>query len=243
MLETERRIYIFKIKDIWWADEPFDVDGCDGVTFHACKSKVDTEGFSREEFTTLVIDPIQDLDTIWKNMDKSSCRYAINRAKRDGVKIKLNHKYKEFYEINHSFRKNKGLPVGFEKLEFMKKYGTLFVAEFDGEIIGAQLYLEDEINIRWLVGASKRLEVSKAKATLIGNANKLIIWQAIKYAKEKGIMEFDMGGYYFGGNKNDPKYTINKFKQSFGGKLTTHYIYRKNYSKIYKVARFLYGLK
>ena len=88
MLEMERKIYLFKIKDIWWANEPFDVGGCDGVTFHACKSKVDREGFNCEAFTTLIIDLTQYLEVIWKNMDKSSCRYAINRAKRDGVKIK-----------------------------------------------------------------------------------------------------------------------------------------------------------
>lgn len=39
----ERKIHSFKIKDIWWADEPYDVSGCDGVTFHACKNKVETE--------------------------------------------------------------------------------------------------------------------------------------------------------------------------------------------------------
>lgn len=243
MLEIERKIYLFKIEDIWWADEPFDVNDCDGVTFHACKNKVDIEGFSCEEFTTLIIDLTQDLDVIWKNMNKSSCRYAINRAKRDGVKIKLNQNFDEFYRIYCSFRKKKKLALGYLKLEIMKKYGTLFVSEFDGEILGGQLYLEDDNNMRWLIAASKRLEVGKEKATLIGNANRLIIWEAINYAKKKGIKEFDMGGVYLGNNKNDPRYAINFFKQSFGGELVTHYIYRKDYSLTYKLARYLYGLK
>ena len=193
MLEIEGKIHIFKTKEIWFSDYPFDIKGYDSVTFRACKNKVDLNGFTREEFTTLVIDLTQDLDVIWKNMNKSSCRYAINRAKKDGIKIKLNQNYEEFCEINRSFRENKGLPVGSEKNEFMNKYGTLFVAEFDGEILCGQFYLEDENNIRWLIGASKRLEVGKEKATLIGNANRLVIWQAIQYAKEKGINEFDMG--------------------------------------------------
>ncbi len=244
MLQVERKIYLFKTTEIWFSDYPFDVTGYDAVTFHACRNKVDIHGFDREEFTTLVIDLTQDLDVIWKNMSQSSCRYAINRAKRDGVKIKRNENYKEFYEINRSFRRRKGLPLGFEKIETMKKYGTLFVAEFNGEILGGQLYLEDENNIRWLLGASKRLEVSKEKATLIGNANRLIIWQAINHAKEKGIKEFDMGGYgHTGGDKSDQADTIDTFKLSFGGKLTTHYIYQKDYSKIYKFAKKLYQLR
>ena len=243
MLEIKRKRYIFKTKEIWFSDYPFDVEGYDSVIFRACKNKVNMKGFTREEFTTLVIDLTQDLDLIWKNMSKSSCRYAINRAKRDGVKIKLNQNYKEFYEINRSFRENKGLQIGSEKIEFMEKHGTLFVAEFDGEILCGQFYLEDENNIRWLIGASKRLEVNKEIATLIGNANRLITWQAIQYAKEKGIKEFDMGGYYTGKAKDEQKERINIFKQSFGGKLTTHYIYQKDYSKIYKLAKKIYQLK
>ena len=243
MLEIERKRYIFKTKEIWFSVYPFDVKGYDSVIFRACKNKVGMKGFSREEFTTLVIDLTQDLDVIWKNMSKSSCRYSINRAKKDGVKVKLNQNYEEFYEINQSFRRNKGLPTGSEKIEIMREYGTLFVAEFDGEILGSQLYLEDENNIRWLVGASKRLEVDKEKATLIGNANRLMVWEAISYAKEKGIKEFDLGGFYTGEAKDEQKERINVFKKSFGGELTTHYIYQKDYSKIYKLAKKIYQLK
>ncbi len=243
MLQIERKIYIFKTMEIWFSDEPFEVNGYDAVTFHASKNKVDMKGFDREDFTTLVIDLTQDLDAIWKNMSKSSCRYAINRSKRDGVKIKRNENYREFYEINRSFRARKGIPIGFEKIETMERYGTLFVAELNGEILGGQLYLEDENNIRWLLGASKRLEVSREKATLIGNANRLIIWEAINYAKEKGLKEFDMGGYgHTGGDKNDQIDPIDAFKLSFDAKLTTHYIYRRDYSKIYKLAKKLYQL-
>ena len=242
-LEIEKKRYIFKTKEIWFSDYPFDVKGYDSVTFRACKNKVNVSGFNCEEFTTFIIDLTQDLDVIWKNMSKSSCRYGINRAIRDGVEIKSNQNYEEFYEINRSFRENKGLPLGSERLEFMKQYGTLFVAEFDGDILVGQLYLEDKNNIRWLIGASKRLEVDRGQAILVGNANRLITWEAIKYAKEKGIKEFDMGGYYTGKVKDEQKERINIFKQSFGGKLATHYIYQKDYSKIYKLARSLYQLK
>lgn len=240
MLKIERKIYLFIIKDIWWATEPYNVEGYDSVTFYSCKNRINMEGFSCVKFTTLIIDLDQDLDIIWKNMDKSSCRYAINRAKKDGIKIRLNQNYEEFYEINKSFKKNKNLPTGFENIDFMKKYGTLFISEIDGEILGGQLFLEDESHIRWLIGASKRLEVDKKRATLIGNANRLMIWQAINYAKEKKIKEFDMGGYYTGKTKDEQKNRINIFKKSFGGNLVTQYIYRKDNSNIYKVLRYLY---
>lgn len=238
-LEIDSKRYIFKTKITWFSDYPQDVEGCHSVIFRACKNKVDVEGFEREQFTTLVIDLTQDLDAIWGNMSKKSCRYEIKRAMREGIQIRLSQAYEQFYEMNRSFRRQKGLS-GLTSLEFMRRYGTLFTAEYGGEIIGGQLYLEDKDNIRWLVGASKRLEVDKEEAILIGCGNRLMIWEAIKYAKGKGIKEFDMGGYYSGEAKDEQKERINIFKQSFGGKLTTHYIYQKDYSMIYKFARKLY---
>jgi lipid II:glycine glycyltransferase (peptidoglycan interpeptide bridge formation enzyme) len=239
MLQIARKIYIFNIAEVWFSDSPFEVSGCDAVTFHACKNKVDMPGFDRENFTTLVIDLTLDLDTIWGGMSKSSCRYAIKRARRDGVKIKLNENFEEFYEINRSFRKVKGLPAGFDTVATMEKYGTLFVTEHGGRVLAGQLYLEDENNIRWLLGASKRLEVSKEEATLIGNANRLMIWEAINYAKQKGLREFDFGGvsYTGGGEPPDP---VDAFKLSFGGKMDTKYIYRKDYSGLYKLLKKIY---
>jgi len=234
MLEINKKILFFKIKEIWFADKPFDVDKFHSVLFRACKRNLDVSGFEKKEFNTLIIDLNQDLNKIWENMDKSSCRYSVNRAEKQGLIIKINQNYKDFYQINRLFRKKKKLSQSFSwNLELMEKYGTLFVAEFKGEIIAGCLFLEDKDNIRWLFGASKRLQADKTKATLIGNANHLIIWQAIKYAKAKTIKEFDFGGYYLGQDKE--KERINRFKKSFGGKLATHYIYEKFYSKLLKI--------
>lgn len=231
MLQINKKKFIFNIKEIWFQDNPYDVKNCDAVIFRACKNKLDVPGFKREEFTTLTIDLSQDLENIWNNMDKSSCRYVIKKAEKEGITIKANQGREDFYEINKAFRESKGLKVGITgSLDFLKKYGTLFMAEFDGEIIAGCLFLEDKDNIRWLLGASKRLE-NKEKARLSGDANRLLLWEAIKYAKAKGIKEFDFGGYYTKNKKDEQKEKINNFKKRFGGKLTVHYVYKKYYSR------------
>jgi len=213
------------------------------VIFRGCKNKVDAKGFTCEEFTTLVIDLTQDLDTIWNNMSRKDCRRAIKRAEEIGVKIKSNQNYEEFFNINLLFRKKKGLDRYYESIEFMKKYGTLFTAEFNGEILLGRFYLEDKYNIRALFSASKRFNVDKERVRLIANANKLLIWNTIKYAKDKGIREYDMGGYYTGEKKDIQKENINRFKKSFGGKLVTHYIYEKDYSKLFTFTKKIYKIK
>ena len=239
----KRSKFGFKIVDVWFSDDPYDIDGCDKVTFHACKRKVEVKGFEYREFATLVIDLTRDLSDIWQDMGKSSCRYSIKRAEREGICVKVSQDYQWFYRLNRRFREEKGLPKHHgDGPEEMAKYGTLFSAEYKEDLLSGQLYAEDKNNIRWLLGASKRLEVNREEAALIGCANRLIIWQAIKYAKEKGIREFDFGGYFTGIDRSDPRYNINTFKDSFGGKLTTHYIYEKDYSKIYRIAKKVYRL-
>jgi len=237
MLGIDKKKFIFKIKEIWFADKPFEVGDCDSVFFRSCKNKMDAAGFARKDFTTLIIDLKQNLEDIWKSMDKSSCRYFINRAEKEGIAIKVNQGYEDFYKINKQLRRGKGLETGITgSPNFIKKYGTLFVAEYKKEIIAGCLFLEDDSHIRWLLGASKRLK-SKDMAKLSGDANRLLLWEAIKYAKQKGIREFDFGGYYIGEKKDEQKERINNFKKSFGGKLATHYVYQKDYSKLFSIIK------
>lgn len=237
MLEIESKKYGFKTKTIWFSEGPFDVSDYDRVVFHACTKNVDVEGFYKQEFTTSIIDLTQDLDTIWKNMSKSSCRSAINRAEREGIDILVNQEYEAFFDINEKFRMAKGLPSYNVDIDFMKNYGTLFISMIEGTILGGQLYLNDGNHMRWLLGASKRLEATDNMQSLISAANRLKIWEAIQYAKNAGIGEFDMGGYYTGKKADPQKEGINIFKRSFGGDIVTHYIYEKDYSIAYTLAK------
>lgn len=235
MLVIDSSKIFFKKREIWFANKPFNVNGFHNVLFFGCKEKKDLTNFQRNNFTTLIIDLTQDLEEIWRKMSKSSCRYAIKRAIRDGVKIEINQNYLDFIDINESFRDKKGLISYSKDVEFMKNNGTLFVSKYKGEILGGQFYLNDEKNSRWLLGASKRLNASGKKATLIGNTNRLMVWEAIKHFKDKGLIEFDMGGYYLRNEKNEEKERINFFKKSFGGELVTKYNYTK-YNVLYKSA-------
>ena len=234
MLITEQKVAVFKIRELWFADKPYDISGCHSVVFRACKNRVTDTEFECSEFPTLVLDLTQDLDVIWSNMGKKSCRYEIRRATRDGVKVQISTDFAGFCKLNKSFRKMKGLADSVD-LSYIERYGTLLTANIGSELVAGQVYLEDKDNIRWLLGASKRLEVGDSERVLVGCANRALIWEAIQYAKCKGIREFDFGGYHSGDNP-DLK-AINFFKQTFGGVLVTHYIYQKDYSRLYAIAR------
>jgi len=252
VLIIDKKILMFDIKEVHFSDYPHDIENCDFVKFHYCKNIVKVKGFTCHKELTSVIDLTQDLDTIWKNTDKKSVRYKINRAQKEGIKIRINKDYDQFFQIYREFIQKKGIKssfdifgVGATTLEAMKKYGTLFTAEYDKEILVGTLYLEDNSNIKSWLGASKRLEVDRAKASTISCADRLTDWEAIKYAKEKGIKEFDLGGIWSEeeAEKDDEKKGINSFKLCFGGKIVTRYSYQKIYSNFYNVAYNLYNLK
>jgi CelD/BcsL family acetyltransferase involved in cellulose biosynthesis len=232
MLELENRLYWLKTKEVWFSDRPFDIPGYHRVIFQATKSKVDLAGFQvSPSTTTLVIDLTQELDTIWKKMSRQRARKGIKRAQREGVSVKLNENYDEFQDLNDSFRKQKGLAPTLISTSTLKRGGPLFIAEYDGEILCGHAYFADDSTIRAKLQASKRLADTE-RATFIGNANRLLIWEAIQYAKGRGLQEFDFGGYYAGDGGSTRK-GYSHFKEGFGGDAVERYHYWKNYSKLH----------
>jgi hypothetical protein len=236
MLEIDKKTFVFRNKEIWFADYPYDIEDVQSVTFRECKKKVDLAGFTCYDFSTLVIDLTQGLDAIWANLS-SDCRRQIRRAQKNDIKVNINKNFIEFYEMSKAFRQRKGLDGHIVNPEFMKKYGTLLTAEVEDEVVTGIFFLNDQYNFRGLTSASKRLDVSHEKAIMIGSASRLLWWEGIRYAFEKGMKEVDMGGYYTGPNINDPRQGVNNFKKNFGGQLVTRYDYEKVYSRINKLAR------
>ena len=230
LLETELNVFPFKYKEIWFSDRLYDVSGYDSVIFRDCDRQMEWPGFRKSDLTTLLIDPCRGEKELWKDMSDSNCRKPINRAIKGGVTVAVNQHYEEFYEINRAFRKEKGLPRWDLSVEYMKNKGTLFVTEYEGDILSGLFCLGDENTLLQLITASKRLEIPEESKNFIGNANKLMVWESIMYAKRSGMKVYDWGGYYTGKAHDAQKEKINIYKKSFGGDVATRYMYRKNYS-------------
>ena len=236
MVEFNIKKTIFRKRLSYFDDYPHDVSDCDAVFFYACKNKaVGLKGFNCKKSATLVIDLTQDTDIIWKNIHKKSCRAYINRAIREGIRFDIDQDHDKFYKLCRRFMRDKD--VAFKEIGAFLKYGTLFTANLDGEVLAGQITVEDRDHIRGIIGASKRLEVNDSMMVLISSANRLVEGETIKYAKQKGIKEYDFGGYYTGVDKTNPMYGINLYKEKFGGKLKTYYTCSKYYSRVYSLAK------
>jgi lipid II:glycine glycyltransferase (peptidoglycan interpeptide bridge formation enzyme) len=242
MLVLDRKLLLFRVKEIHFADKPFDIYGCDRLNFLYCKGKFDMKGFICTPYLTLVTNLTEDVDVLWKKLT-SHCRQKINRAQKDDTKISINEHYEEFYDIFRLFASQKrsyGLPfgIGLPNLDTLKRCSTLFTAELQGETIAGHLFLQGETIFRAYISVSKRLGAQAQRANSIGNANRLAYWEALKYAKGKGLLEFDWGGVWPDEEANaDPiKGNINRVKREFGGERVQLYCYEKVYSRKYRIA-------
>lgn len=240
MLIIAKRNYGFNKKNIWFSDLPYDVPGVAAVYFYACQNAPEKSGFFCRISPTLVIDLDQDLEIIWKRMAKKSCRYFIKRGLNMGIDVRMNVDFGRFARLYSDFVKEKKIPTTPEDMDFMKRYCTLFTAWFDGELLSGVLLLEDARRIRVLSLASTRLHKGKRDLQAVSFANRLVIWEAIRYAKDKGLREFDLGGYYVGEDQQDPRLGINAFKEKFGGQLRTYYTCWKYYSPLYACLQFMH---
>ena len=81
MLEVEKKIIIFKTKEVYFADQPQDIANCHDVEFKFCRKNVNKKGFEKELDLTLKIDLGRTEEELWSDLHRN-CRNQINRAKR-----------------------------------------------------------------------------------------------------------------------------------------------------------------
>ena len=164
---------------------------------------------------TFILDIEQNTDAMWKKMHTLRKR-MIRKAQKFGLKIirseGTNEEIKIFYNmLKRVFSKSKMLPPHPLSLYKSIVYNLnqierllILSAVFNDKVIATSFFVYDNKMIYFLSGASSE-EAYKT------GANTLIHWEAIKFAVENGIAEYDLGG------KGIP--SIDKFKASFGGEV------------------------
>lgn len=238
IIEYDFKSLIFKNKIIYYSDSLFDVDGYSSIQFRMMKNKIIDSQFDHREEICYIIDLTQSLEDIWNNMNRNA-RRNIKKGEDKGINIKFNQNRQEFYDMYLEHLKNKKHLKWYNihKLEDIKKYGTLVIAEYDNEIISGSVFLEDENNIVYWITASNRYSKNKEIRKLSGNATYLTQWELINYAKLKGIKEYNLGPCAYYSSENE---TLKQFKEGLGGTAHSFYAYSKEYNKLYKIIRDLY---
>jgi hypothetical protein len=231
MIEVTIRKYGFRLRQIWFAEEPYDSEKCDIVMFYyARKPPVEAMHgkFIAEASNCQCVDTTKSLEEIQKGFNYNT-RSEIRNAEKEKLEVRLNSGYEEFVELfakqaDYKRLKLKRLPAESLRLQehlLVSVWGENKQHPLACDYAGVQdkgLYIIFICNARCM-GEDQRL---------VSRASRLAHWEALKWAREHGCREVSVGAL---GDDPSDKGNV-EFKKGFGGyekKLTA-------YTRIYNPA-------
>ncbi len=177
---------------------------------------------------TVLVDLNKSESTILKDLPQKG-RYAINRAKKDGVKVVAVDANTKNCEIMFNLLNETANGAGFslkpksyyfsywKRLSHLKM-GQLFFAKFENKVVASAFVMILGKKATYKDGASNR------KKETYG-ASYLLQWEAMLWAKEKGALSYDLCGSPASWeikNQEHPYYRIGKFKTQFNKEVTDY---------------------
>lgn len=127
---------------------------------------------------------------------------------------------------NESAGSRKSAPLERDWLERLNEAGALSISatkDEAGNVLTYHLCYVGKDRAQGLIGVSPRNAIpNKASRMKINRAHTLGYWKIILFMKERGLRQFDFGGWYAG--KTDIALLgINAFKEGFGGQVVREY--------------------
>lgn len=220
MIDIQMRGGILCSWQKWFYAAPLPADGLKAVQYLQSRAQVALPGFVREPFPTRLLDLRKGADAVLQCYAKNT-RYEIRRARAEGVSFELESDLAKFLDFYNSFATTKGLStLDFRFAEVYAPFMKMTKAVRDGIVLTMHSYLVDEEQqrARLLHSASGFRSARNAEdAQLFGRANRLLHHEDMVYFLDHDMRDLDLGGHYYG---CDPELiNVNKFKESFGGRI------------------------
>lgn len=169
----------------------FDTSGMD---FIEIRDTVFHDRFeSQNSFSTYILDLSRGRDQIWTTL-ASNVRRGIRKSQKSGVQVSVTKNIEDlesFYELNCITKRNIGVPAHpwkfFKNLfEYLGDYEQLFLAKYDGEIIGG--------GIREYYGSAVLAGYAASNPAYARyNPFNAINWASIEDACQRGYGSYDLG--------------------------------------------------
>lgn len=220
----------FPFRKYWfWFRDPYDVDGVDFVNFFSYRD-VDVPGFKKKKGLTTRIDVRDGEEKVFSRMRKKFILDQAKKGLKNGISVLEDKNFAEFYPMYIHFRRAKGLSK--ELFSVMKREGILFSAYRNKEMVAGGIFIVDDQYMRAHILASKRMDnLSGKDRELIGQANRMVILEALRYAIKHNISFVDLGGIQPDSDHNSER-SLAEFKEAFGGERVYFYFYTKCYSNV-----------
>lgn len=192
---------------------------------------VDVSGFKKKVGLTTIIDLTKSEEELWSGARKRFVREQIEKGRRSGITISVDIPWEEFVAVYDEFRKGRGIgsddPRVFARCLVVGAY-------YRGKIIAGGAFIGDGTHLRALALASRRFRDDGRVREIVGQANRILIWETMLHAKRNGYRLFDLGG--IAPESSDPgERSLAEFKEAFGGERKPCYYYTKVNSPILKL--------
>jgi len=173
---------------------------------------------------TFVLDLNRSLEEILMGFEEKT-RYNVRLAEKKGVEVKEEASEKGvrlFYGLYlETARRDKFLIhplIYYQKLQqilFPAGMGTVFLAYYQGKPIAGVIIFTLGEKAWYMYGAS----ASEFRNVM---PNHLLHWEVIKWAKARGIKQYDLWGIPACPTESHPLYGVYRFKKGFRGKLVKY---------------------
>jgi CelD/BcsL family acetyltransferase involved in cellulose biosynthesis len=171
------------------------------------------------------VDLTLDEDRLWRESFTHACRKNINRARREGVRVLEATSPAEVDELHRIYEMTMDrqealegyyFPPGYFRSfrEHLRDHSRILLAEHEGKVIAATLYLHDDSDAYSYLGgadhAFQRLRPTNA-----------IVYEMISWARAQGKQRLVLGGGYGPGDG------ILRFKASFSPLRAPFHVYKR----------------
>jgi len=215
-----KKLGFLRMLDIWFDEKLFCTLDCSIKCLHENKEIDKSKYDFKVTEKTFLLDISKEIGEIFSGFDYKSCKYAINKANRDGIRVwRAEDKADKdkYFTFQNSFCEEKGIPkLTYDELDKLE----IFCAEtVEKEFLGGCAFIisEDRRTVRYKYGSTLHKY----------NANEAILWNAIQDYHSKGFKMFDFGGVMPTTDETSYYYHHYKFKKKFGGNLVDSYVYFK----------------
>ena len=215
---------------VWFAN-PENHPNCDLLTVFSYNDR-EAPGFRKKEGLTTVIDLSLPEETLWGNMRQKFVQKQIKRGERNGVRVHKDENFSEFKKLYNNFRKGKNLPH--DSMKAFRDHGVLFSAYYKRQMVAAGIFVCNGEHVRaWSLASVRLGKLDGQMRDVVGQANRMVIWEAMKYFRSLGVRYFDLGGINPDSQKSED-ISLAEFKEAFGGVRTNTYYYRKINSRLFR---------
>jgi hypothetical protein len=212
-----------------WFDEPVGSAAADLIVYYHWSAPV---GARTQDFHSVEVDLSSPEQALLGDMTDTN-RYEINRAgSRDGVVFTAHDHVtsgtlRAFCDFFDGFADERGIARAARSwLELYAQAGQLMlstVSAATGETLAWHSYYRGPRVARQMQSASYfRKHEDPGFRNLMSRASRLHYWKDMVHFKSAGLSVFDFGGWY-AGTEDEQKLRINKFKESFGGKISKRF--------------------